>query len=394
MKPRVAVVTAKRTPIGKFLGGLAGLTAVDLGVVAAGAVLEEAGVPPGEVDETIFGHGRQAGSGPNPGRQVSFRVGIPVESPAYTVNQACASGLQTLLLARQRILLGEASVVLTGGMESMSQVPYFLPRARTGYRMGHAPLVDGMYKDGFDCPLAEEVMGATAETLADRYHITRQEQDEYAARSQNRAEAARAAGRFEDEIVPVTVETRKGAVVVAADEHPRDGVTPASVARLPTVFRKDGTVTAGNSSGITDGAAAALVMSEEAVRERGLTPLAWLEDGVVRGVDPHVMGIGPVPAVRVLEVRTGRALGDYDLVELNEAFAAQVLAVDRDLGFDHERLNVNGGAIALGHPIGASGARVVATLLHELRRRGGRTGLATLCVSGGMGIAASFVRGK
>jgi acetyl-CoA C-acetyltransferase len=251
-----------------------------------------------------------------------------------------------------------------------------------------------MYKDGFDCPLAEQVMGATAETLADRYHISREEQDAYAARSQNRAEAARAAGRFTDEIVPVTVETRKGPVTVAADEHPRDGVTPESLARLPAVFRRDGTVTAGNSSGITDGAAAVVVMSEKEVAKRGLVPLAWLEDGVVRGVDPKVMGIGPVPAVRVLERRTGRSPSDYDLVELNEAFAAQVLAVDRDLGFDPDRLNVNGGAIALGHPIGASGARVVVTLLHELRRRDGSAGLATLCVSGGMGIAASFLRGK
>jgi acetyl-CoA C-acetyltransferase len=277
-------------------------------------------------------------------------------------------------------------------MENMTRVPHFLPRARLGYRMGHDLLVDGMYRDGFDCPLAGQVMGATAETLAEQYAIPRKEQDAFAARSQNKAEAAWEAGRFASQIAPVTVKTRKGETVVERDEHFRTGVTAESLARLPAVFRKDGTVTAGNSSGITDGAAALVVMSEaEAVRRKARV-LAWLEAGTTAGVDPKVMGIGPVPAVRALEERTGRALADYDLVELNEAFAAQALAVDRDLHMDHDRLNVNGGAIALGHPIGATGARIAVTLLHEMERRDARLGLATLCVSGGMGLAASFVR--
>ncbi len=392
MKTRVAVLSAKRTPIGKYLGSFAGTPAVDLGVAAARAALAASGIEPADVDETFFGHGRQAGCGPNPGRQVSVRAGLPHEVPALTVNQACGSALKSLFMARERILLGEASVVLAGGMENMTRVPHMLPDLRLGYKMGDRPLVDGMYKDGFICPLAEQVMGETAETLAERYGIPREEQDAYAARSQNRAEAARKEGRFRGEIAPVSVSGRKGPVEVSEDEHPRDGVTAESLARLPAVFRKDGTVTAGNSSGITDGAAALVLASEAVVRERGLAPLAWLEDGVTAGVDPRVMGIGPVPAVRRLEERTGRPLAGYDLVELNEAFAAQVLAVDRDLGFDHDTLNVNGGAIALGHPIGATGARIVVTLVHEMIRRGARTGLATLCVSGGLGLAASFTR--
>jgi acetyl-CoA C-acetyltransferase len=335
---------------------------------------------------------RQAGAGPNPARQVAVRAGVPVTSPAFTLNQACASGLSTLLLARDRIRLGEASIVLAGGMESMTQVPYFLPRARRGYRLGHDQVVDGMYKDGFNCPLALQVMGETAETLATQYGIPRDEQDRYAARSQNRAQAAREAGRFDSEIVPVKVAGKGGEIEIARDEHARDGVTAEALAMLPPVFRKEGTVTPGNSSGITDGAAVLVLVSEKEVEKRGLTPLAWLEDGITTGVDPRIMGIGPVPAVRALEARTKRPLGDYDLVELNEAFAAQVLAVDRDLHFDPDRLNVNGGAIALGHPIGCSGARITVTLLREMVRRGARTGLATLCVSGGMGIAASFLR--
>ncbi len=387
---RIAVLSAVRTPIGKFMGAFDGVSAVELGETAVRAALERAGVTPDKVDETILGQARQAGNGPNPARQVAFRAGIPQERPAWTLNQACGSGLQALLAARDRILLDESRIAVAGGMENMSQVPYLLPKARTGYRLGHAPLVDAMYQDGFGCPLADQLMGATAETLADQYTITRDEQDAYAARSQQRAEAAWEAGRFADEITPVTVTGRKGSVVVDRDEHPRAGVIPEALAKLPPVFRKDGTVTAGNASGITDGAAALVLASEAATRELGATPLGWLEDGVTVGVDPHVMGIGPVPAVRALEARTGRALSSYTLVELNEAFAAQVLAVDRELRMDPDRLNVNGGAIALGHPIGCSGARIVVTLLHELRRRGGGSGLATLCVSGGMGVAAAL----
>jgi acetyl-CoA C-acetyltransferase len=394
MSERVAVVGAKRTPIGKFLGSFSEVTAVDLGVAAARAALDHAGVAPGEIDEVLFGHGRQAGCGPNPGRQVGVGAGVPVTAPAMTVNQACGSGLATLFLARQRILLGESRIVLVGGMENMTRVPHFLLRARMGYRLGHDVLVDGMYRDGFDCPLAGQVMGATAETLADQYGIPRTEQDAFAARSQNKAEAAWEANRFASEIAPVAVKTKKGETTVDRDEHFRTGVTAESLAKLPAVFRSDGTVTAGNSSGITDAAAALVVMSESEVARRKAKPLAWLEAGTTAGVDPAVMGIGPVPAVRALEKRTGRPLAGYDLVELNEAFAAQVLAVDRELKFDHERLNVNGGAIALGHPIGATGARIAVTLLHEMARRGSRAGLATLCVSGGMGLAASFIRDR
>ena len=389
---RVVVLGARRTPIGRFLGALAPLSGVELGVRAAVAALASAGVAPDEVDETLFGQARQAGAGPNPARQVSLGAGVPETRPALTVNQACGSGLAALLWARDRIRLGEARVVLAGGMESMSQVPHLLLRSREGYRLGHGDLVDAMYKDGFDCPLAGQVMGLTAETLADLHGIGREEQDRYAARSQARAVAARREGRFRNEIVPVEIAGRRETRTVTEDEHPREGVTPESLGRLTPVFRDGGTVTAGNASGITDGAAALVLAAESWAREKGLEPLARLEAGATAGVDPRIMGMGPVPAVRALERQTGRPLGDYDLVELNEAFAAQVLAVDRELGFDPERMNVNGGAIALGHPVGASGARIAVTLIHEMIRRGSRTGLATLCVSGGLGVAASFTR--
>ena len=392
MQERVAVVAAKRTPIGRFLGAFSNKSAVELGILAARGALEEAGIAPGDVNDVVFGHARQAGCGPNPARQVCVGSGLPVTVPALTLNQACGSGLQAMLLARDRIRLGQTRVALVGGMESMTQVPHLLPGARQGYRLGHDTLVDGMYRDGFLCPIADQLMGETAETLAVEHGISREEQDTYAARSQNRAEAARKEGKFEAEIVPVTVKTRKGTEEVTQDEHPRDGVTAESLAKLAPVFSKDGTVTAGNASGITDGAAALVLMSETEVAGRGVEPLAWLEDGETAGVDPKIMGIGPVPAVQGLAARTGRPVANYDLVELNEAFAAQVLAVDRELHFDHEKLNVNGGAIALGHPIGASGARIVVTLIREMIRRNARTGLATLCVSGGLGVAASFLR--
>jgi acetyl-CoA C-acetyltransferase len=393
MSRHVVVVAARRTPIGRFLGAFAELTAVDLGVAAARAALADSGLEPEAVPETVFGHARQAGCGPNPARQVALRCGLPETVVATTINQACGSGLAAVLLARDRIRLGEAEAVLAGGMENMSRVPHLLPRARLGYRMGHGRVVDAMYEDGFLCPLAEQIMGETAETLAERYGISREEQDAFAARSQNRAEEAQVAGRFDREIVPVEVTGRKGAVTVDRDEHPRSGVTPGSLAKLPPVFHGSGTVTAGNASGITDGAAALVLMEEREAERRGIEPLALLEDGASAGVDPKIMGIGPVPAVEKLNTRLGLRVSDYDLVELNEAFAAQVLAVDKDLRFDHDRLNVNGGAIALGHPIGASGARIAVTLLHELARRGGTRGLATLCVSGGLGVAASFRRG-
>ncbi len=386
----VVLVAPVRTPIGRFGGGLASLSAADLGVAAAVECLRRAGVDPASVDEAIVGCGRQAGSGPNVGRQVSYRAGLGAPKPAYTVNQACASGLRAIVNAAMTIQSGAADLVLAAGTESMSRLPYFLEGARWGWRLGHQQVTDAMYRDGFLDPLCGLVMGETAENLADTYQITREEQDQFAAGSQNRAEAARREGRFQSEIVPVDAPAARGATTrVEADEHPRDGVTADSLASLPAVFRKTGgTVTAGNSSGITDGAAAVLVTSAERAARDKLEPWGRLVSWTVSGVEPAIMGIGPVPAIRALEERTRVRLADIDLVELNEAFAAQVIACDRELKFDPARLNVNGGAIALGHPIGATGVRIVVTLLHEMRRRAARRGLATLCVSGGMGVAA------
>jgi acetyl-CoA C-acetyltransferase len=382
-----------RTPIGKFGGALSTVTAVELGTSAAAAALQRSGVPAAAVDETIIGHGRQAGCGPNPARQISVAAGVPQETPAYTVNQACASGLKSVILAAQSIALGAADVVLAGGTESMSNTPYMLPQARWGYRMGHGKVVDGMYRDGFLCPVCGELMGRTAENLAERYDISRAEQDEYAVRTQHRAQAAREAGRFADEIIGIEVPQPKGeARLVDVDEHPRDDVTLEQLARLPAVFKEDGTVHAGNASGITDGAAALLVLSEEAVEEHGIEPMARITAATQAGVDAAIMGIGPVPATREMLAGLGIELAEIDLVELNEAFAAQVLAVDRELQLDPDRLNVNGGAIALGHPIGCTGARILVTLLHEMGRRQVRRGLATLCVSGGMGTSLMVER--
>jgi acetyl-CoA C-acetyltransferase len=382
----IVLAAPVRTPIGRFGGALASLTAVELGTAAAAASIARAGIAPDAIDQTIMGHARQAGCGPNGARQVSVRAGVPVSKPAYAINQACLSGLQAILAAVRAVKLGEAECVLAGGMESMSRVPYIVD-ARWGLRMGHKEVVDLMSRDGFLDPLSGKIMGETAETLARQYGISRDEQDAFAAKSQNRAEAARKAGRFSAEIVPVDARDGKKTVTVDVDEHPRDGVTADSLRALSPVFEKGGTVTAGNSSGITDGAAALLVMSAPAAERLGVEPLALVAGYRVDGVAPEIMGIGPVPAVRNLLAATGITLDAIDLVELNEAFAAQVLAVDRDLGFDHDRMNVNGGAIALGHPIGCSGARIVVTLLHEMTRRKARRGLATLCVSGGMGGA-------
>ncbi|MGD2115458.1 MAG: thiolase family protein [Acidobacteriota bacterium] len=396
-RPSIVLCAPVRTPIGKFGGGLAPLSAADLGTAAAKACLERAGVDPARVDQTLFGHGRQAGCGPNPARQIAHRAGVPDGKPAYTINQACASGIQTVLSGARHILLGEARVVLAGGVESMSNTPYLLPRARRGYRLGHDRIVDGMYRDGFDDPLSGLVMGETAEELGEERGITRERADAYALESQHRCERARGEGRFRAEIAPVEVPGRKGAVTIEADEHPRDGVTPEQLAKLPTVFRDGGTVTPGNASGITDGAAAVLVASEEAAEELGLPVAARLVDWEVVGVDPRIMGIGPVPAVRRLLERTGLAAGDVDAVELNEAFATQVLACLDELdglghAFNRERVNPDGGAIALGHPIGCTGTRILVTLLHGLEARGGRRGIATLCVSGGLGAAVLVER--
>jgi acetyl-CoA C-acetyltransferase len=387
LEQQIFLVAAVRTPIGKFGGGLASLTAPQLGVASAKATLDRSGIDPGAVDEVIFGNARQAGVGPNAARQVAIKSGLRHEVPAYTVNQACGSGLRAIMNAADQIRLGAAQVILAGGTESMSNTPYLLPRARWGYRMGNDEVVDGMYRDGFLCPLADEMMGATAETLADRYEISREEQDAYAVETQRRAGVAWDENRFHDEIVPVTVSGRKGDVVIDKDEHPRFDVDLGSLAKLPPVFRKNGTVHAGNSSGVTDGASSMLVASKAAVERHGLTPMARIVGYAAAGVDPKVMGIGPVPATRALLAECGLQLSDLDLIELNEAFAAQVLACDRELHFDRTRLNVHGGAISLGHPIGATGARITTTLLHALRTRDKALGLATLCISGGMGIS-------
>jgi acetyl-CoA C-acetyltransferase len=386
----VVIAGAVRTPIGKFGGSLAGLAPGPLGALTVQELLRRAGLAPGQVDELVFGCARQAGAGPNVARQVSYKSGIPQEVTAFTVNMACASGLKSLDLAARAVRDGDAEVVVAGGVESMSRVPYLIPGARWGLRMGTQPLVDGMYQDGFLCPLSNMVMGETAERLATEYKIPRDEQDRFALRSQERAAKAWSEGRFEAETFAVKVPGKKGDVDFTRDEHPRE-TTLESLGKLPPVFKSDGgTVSAGNSSGITDGAAALLVTSRERARAGGLKPLARLLGVASAGVDPHVMGIGVVPAVKKLLEKLSLRLDQFDLVEVNEAFAAQVLACDRELRFDPDKLNVNGGAIALGHPIGATGARIVVTLLHEMARRGARLGLATLCVSGGMGMAAAF----
>jgi len=385
----VYILSAVRTPIGKFGGSLASLTAADMGVVAAKAALERAGVQPEQIDESIFGNARQAGGGPNPARQISIRSGIPQEAPAFTVNKACASGMKSIALAYQSILLGDASCILAGGTESMSRVPFYL-EARWGFRLGNQELVDGMYRDGFFCPLAKMVMGETAEVLAEQYKISRDEQDEYALLSQTRAARAISAGRFNDELAPVTIEGRKGATTFSRDEHPFPDASLQKLGKLAPVFSKTGTITAGNSSGITDGAAAVVVASENFVKRNNLKPLARIVAVTSVGVDPRTMGIGPVPALRKLEEKHNLKLHDFGLVELNEAFAAQVLACDREMNFNRDKLNVNGGAIALGHPIGCTGTRITVTLLHEMLKRNTKRGVATLCVSGGLGMALAL----
>jgi len=387
----VVVTHALRTPIGRYLGSFVDLSAADLGTSVVRDLLSRSGLDPERVGELIFGNGRQAGGGPNVARQVSVRAGIPDRVCAWTMNMACGSGLKSVQLAAESIALGRNDIVVAGGVESMSGLPFFLPKMRTGYRLGHADVVDAMYKDGFGCPLADMLMGETAEKLAQEMGIPRAEQDAFALNSQKKAGAAIEAGRFTAEISPVTVKGKKGDTIVSADEHVRADTTIESLGKLPAVFKKDGgTVTAGNASGITDGASALLVMAEDTARELGFEPLAWIGTSTQAGVDPRVMGIGPVPALEALQARTGLRATDYDLIELNEAFAAQVLACHRRWPFPMERLNVNGGAIALGHPIGATGARICVTLLHEMKRRGARHGLATLCISGGMGLATTF----
>ena len=389
----VVVVGAKRTPMGRFMGAFADVPAVDLGIAAARAALDAAGVDPGQVDETVAGQWRQAGNGPNPGRQVSIRAGVPETVPAYTVNKACGSSAKALTLAAGSIILGEIDVALVVGMENMTRTPYLLRGMRGGYRMGPAVIEDGMSSDGFMDPLASEAMGETAENLAERYAVSREEQDAFALQSQRRAGEAWEAGRFADEVVPVdTFDARRRTVTVERDEHPRPGTTPEALAKLKPVFRDPGTVTAGNSSGICDGAASLVVMAEEVARSEGLRPLARVAGWASAGVDPHIMGWGVVPATQKLLAKLGWTLPEIDVVEVNEAFAAQVLACDRELKFDWERTNVNGGAIALGHPIGMTGARIIGTVVHQLQQQGARRGLATLCISGGQGMTVALER--
>jgi acetyl-CoA C-acetyltransferase len=392
--PEVFIVGAARTPIGRYGGSLRNVHPAELGAAAAKAALARAGIAPDAIDEVLIGHGRQAGSGPNPARQVGSRAGVPDTVPAQTINKACASGMQTIATGAQSIMLGEAAAVLAGGIESMSRMPYLVDAedARWGHKMGHFTLVDAMYRDGFTCSVCGMIMGETVELLAREYGITREASDAYALESQQRAERAIAASRFRDEITPVTFTDAKGKPqTLEADEHPRAGTTIESLRKLPSVFGEvegaRGIITAGASSGITDGGAAVVLMSGDAAKAKGVTPLARVIGWASAGVDPRRMGIGPVPAVKQLLGKTGLSLDDFDLVELNEAFAAQVLAVLADLPIAMDRLNVNGGAIALGHPIGCTGTRIVVTLLYEMMRRKAKRGLATLCVSGGMGMA-------
>ncbi len=389
----VVILSAVRTPIGRFGGGLKDVHAAHLGAIAARAAVERAGLTPDQIDEVVFGCARQAGNGPNVARQVAWHTGVPVDRPAYTVNKACASGLKAVTLGVQSILTGENRVVLVGGVEQMSQIPYLVMKARWGYRLGDDVLVDAMYRDGYFCPLAEMVMGETAELLADRYGITREEQDRFALESHRKAVAAWESGAFAEEVVPVETKGRKGEVrVVARDERPRPDTSLEKLARLRPVFREDGTITAGNASGIADGAAALVLTTAEHARALGVEPMARFLGFASGAVHPREMGLGPVPATRRLLDRYGLSLSDFDLIELNEAFAAQVLAVERELDWDPERRNVHGGAVALGHPTGCTGARILTTLLHALRTHDKEVGLATLCVSGGLGMSVAVER--
>jgi acetyl-CoA C-acetyltransferase len=387
----IVIAAAVRTPIGRFHGGLSTLTAPALGGAAVEGALMRAGVAAEDVDLLIFGHGRQAGQRPNPARQVQFAAGIPQQATALTLNMACASGMKSMQVAADEIRLGRATIAVAGGMESMSTVPFILERMRTGYRLGDGKIIDLMYRDGFRCPLSDMIMGETAELLAKERNISREQQDQFALDSQLKAEAAMQAGRFAAELIPVTVPGRKGDTIVEVDEHPRPGSTLEKIGKLAPVFdRENGTVTAANASGITDGAAALVLMSALEAERRGIQPLAMLLDSQTAGTDPKRMGLGPVPATEQLFARHGWSLDDFGLFELNEAFAAQVLACLQELPMPAELLNVNGGSIALGHPIGCTGARIVVTLLHEMRRRQVDRGLATLCVSGGLGMTAAF----
>lgn len=392
MSKKVVLAGACRTAIGTMGGTLSTTPAVDLGAIVIKNALERAGVPADQVDHVYMGCVIQAGLGQNVARQASVKAGVPIEAPAVTVNVVCGSGLNCINLAAQMIQTGDADIVVAGGMENMSMAPYALKQARYGYRMGHAQAVDTMINDALWDAFNDYHMGITAENVCEKYGITREELDEFAANSQQKCEKARAEGKFKDEIVPVEIKKKKETVVFDTDEGPRAGVTAESLARLRPAFKKDGIVTAGNSSGINDGAAAVVVMSEEKAKELGVKPMATWVGGALAGVDPSIMGIGPVAATEKLMKKLNMTVDEMDLIEANEAFAAQSIAVGRDLNFDLSRLNVNGGAIALGHPVGASGCRILVTLLHEMQRRDAKKGLATLCIGGGMGCATVVER--
>jgi acetyl-CoA C-acetyltransferase len=388
MMKNVFIVDGMRTAIGSFAGALAEVSAVELGVTAATATMKRAGVNPADVDEVILGCIYQAGQGQNMARQVAIRSGIPQEKTAATVNMVCGSGLRSVSMAAQSVIAGDADIVLAGGAESMTNAPYLLKKARSGYRMGNGELIDSMIYDGLHDIFNNYHMGVTAENIAAKYGITREEQDKFSCDSQNKAEKSIKENRFKDEIVPVMIPQRKGdPVAFAIDEYPKFGTTLDKMSKLRPAFKKDGTVTAANASGINDGAACVLVASETAVSKRGLKPIARIASYGYAGTDPAIMGIGPVEAVRKALAKAGWKVSDLDLIEANEAFAVQSLAVAKDLQFDPAKVNVNGGAIALGHPVGASGTRILVTLLHEMKKRSAKKGLATLCIGGGMGIA-------
>ncbi|SHK22587.1 acetyl-CoA C-acetyltransferase [Anaerobranca californiensis DSM 14826] len=384
----VVIVSAARTPIGSFGGSLSSLSAVDLGVVAAKEAIKRANISPEIIDDVIVGNILSAGLGQNVARQVAIKAGVPENVPAMTINHLCGSGLRTVAMAAQFIAVGDADVILAGGTESMSNAPYLLPKARWGYKMGGAEVLDSMIYDGLTDAFNNYHMGITAENIAEQWGLTREEQDQFALQSQLKAEKAQKEGRFKDEIVPVEVPGRKGQVtIVDTDEYPKHGMTIEALAKLKPAFKKDGTVTAGNASGINDGAAMLVVMAKEKAEELGIKPLVTIKAHAIAALDPKIMGYGPVPATKKALQKANLSIDDIDLVEANEAFAAQSLAVGKDLNINPEKLNVNGGAIALGHPIGASGARVLTTLIYEMIKREAKTGLATLCIGGGQGIA-------
>jgi acetyl-CoA C-acetyltransferase len=389
----VVIVAAARTGIGSFAGSLAKIPAHELGAIVIKALLEKTGVAADQISEVIMGQVLTAGCGQNPARQALIKAGIPVHVPALTINQVCGSGLKVTHLAAQAIACGDADIVIAGGQENMSRSPHLLPGSRDGFRMGPATLVDSMVYDGLTDVYSQLHMGITAENIAEKYGITREEQDAFSAASQNKAEAAQKAGRFSDEIVPVSIPQRKGdPLIFATDEFVKHGSTAESLGKLRAAFKKDGTVTAGNASGVNDGAAAVMLMSAARAEQLGLKPLAWIKSYASAGVEPSIMGMGPVPATQRALARAGWSVDDLDLIEANEAFAAQALGVNRELQWDTSKVNVNGGAIAIGHPIGASGCRILVSLLHEMQRRDAKKGLATLCIGGGMGVALALER--